>query len=160
LLTPADLSTGWVKRQRGESLIRGVTALCGQQLAAGGEVASPVWTGLQAGPNADPVVGESLGSFASSEAAESVVAGAQHASTSCGSFTSGGVRLRISPLTFPTIGDYSFAISLRHSGTYIDVLFSETGSTVLALAVAGSRSIHPAAFRQLARLAEQQLNAA
>jgi hypothetical protein len=108
----------------------------------------------------DPVVGEALGSFVSSEAAQSVVAGAQHASTSCGSFTSGGVRLRLSPMTFPTIGDYSFAISLRRSGTYVDVLFSQTGSTVLALAVAGSRSIHPAALRTLARLAEQRLNAA
>jgi hypothetical protein len=95
------------------------------------------------------VVGESLGSFTTADAAQSVVAGAQHAATTCTSFGAGGTRLTIAPLTLPNIGDFSFAVRLSHRTADTDVVLAEVGSTVLLLG--WRRRARPANRRDPAR---------
>jgi hypothetical protein len=159
LLTVHDLPAGWVKQSEGKSLVLLATALCGERLAGAGQVTAPTSTGLQSAPKAGLIVGESLGSFATAGAAQSVVATAQHAATTCTSFTAGGSRLSIAPLAVPTVGDYSFAVRLRHRTTSTDVVIAEVGSTVLLLTAGGNGPDRPAVVTQLAKLAARRVSA-
>jgi hypothetical protein len=161
LLSLADTGAGFVKGQTGIVLLRAAAALCGQQPAGGNEVSAPVWVGLQpAARNEHFLIGESLASFASSDAAQSIVAVAQHAATTCASFVSNGTRLTVRPLTIPTIGDYSFAVALSHPGIHVDLVYANIGSTVMLLSIVEDRPISSNLFHGLAGLAARHVQTA
>jgi hypothetical protein len=155
LLTVGELAPGLIKQSRGVALVEGIAPLCSEPLPGGDEVTAPVSTGFDS-PASGVIIGESLSSYTNGDAAQTVVASAQHAATSCDSYMGGGNRQKISPLALATIGGYSFAVRLSYGKVKIDVVYAQVGSTVMLLALAAG-SIRSNVFRQLANLARQKV---
>jgi hypothetical protein len=137
LLSVSDLPSGWVPSAVGRGIVAGTFDLCHNALPGG--LLGPVSVGFQAAKDSSPIVGEQVVSFPNSDQAQSIAAIEQHGAGQCGQFTSDHEVFRVSPLQFPSVGQYSFALRLSSHVGSLYLVVVEVGRNLAHIAL-GTRN--------------------
>jgi hypothetical protein len=86
---------------------------------------------------AGPLIGEVLRAYASSSRAEGEVLKAQSAASSCTTFSTSGTKASLHALSYPAVGDKSFAVQLSAGSTTSDLVIFSFRNVLVEMEAAG-----------------------
>jgi hypothetical protein len=131
-LSVSDMPTGWAAAT--ESDDDTVTGFCNRPVPDEG--LSKAQAGFQKS-DLGPIAEEALRGYASADAVSEVLKQIRDDASSCTSMIDKGDQVHIAALSFPTVGDATFAVQLSGEGATFDEAFIQVGNVLVQVGEGG-----------------------